>query len=356
MHSPRVSLRLLCSLPVLGAFLAVSGCGSSRQPAAIATVGVDTARLRAGMSVLAADSLQGRFTGSEGAATAARYIAGELERLGLEPAGDSGYFQRVPIQVTKRSDGRRRFESYPSVRAWRLLPPERQLMAANVVARLPGADSTNYETVVVGAHYDHLGIRRPIDGDSIYNGADDATGAIGALEIARVLATGPGLKRSVVFLFSTGEAIGFLGTRYYVEYPSAPLGETVAALWLENIGRPDPFVEPGVAWITGDDRTDLGRLLEDADLDIEVEPDPRPEQQLYLRTESVVLAERGVPAHTLSSFGLHDDWHEPSDEIETIDFDHFGQVVATAIEIVRYLATGVPPMWYRGGRPTHSDF
>ena len=357
MHPPRVLLRLLCSFLVLGAVLAASGCGSSGRPAGVITAaGVDTARLRAGMSVLAADSLQGRFTGSEGAAAAARYIAGELERLGLEPVGDSGYFQRVPIQVTKRSDGRRRFNSYPSVRAWRLLPPEQQLMAVNVVARLPGADSTNIETVLVGAHYDHLGIRRPVDGDSIYNGADDATGAIGALEIARILATGPGLKRSVVFLFTAGEAIGFIGARYYVEYPVAPLDETVAALWLENIGRPDPLVGPGVAWITGSDRTNLGRLLEDAGIDVEVEPDPRPERDVYLLTESVVLGRRGVPAHTLSSFGFHDDWHEPSDEIETIDFDHFGQVVRSAIVIVRYLATGVPPQWYRGGRPDRADF
>ncbi len=357
MHSPTVLIRFTFSIFILGAVLATAGCGSSRQPSTgVAAAGVDTARLRAAMSVLAADSLQGRFTGSAGAAAAARYIAGELERLGLEPAGDSGYFQRVPIQVTKRADGRRRFSFYPSVRAWGLLPPEQQLMAVNVVARLPGADSTNLETVVVGAHYDHLGIRRPIDGDSIYNGADDASGAVGALEIARVLAAGPGLKRSVVFLFSAGEAIGFIGTHYYAEYPAAPLGETVAALWLENIGRPDPLVGLGVAWITGSDRTNLGRLLEDAEIDIEVEPDPRPEQGVYLLTESIVLARRGVPAHTLSSFGFHDDWHEPSDEIETINFAHFGQVVTSAIVIVRYLATGTPPQWYRGGQPERSDF
>jgi hypothetical protein len=350
-------MRLLSALLIVGVASAAAGCGSGGRPdTVVAPTGVDTARLRTSMSVLAADSLQGRFTGSEGAAVAARYIAGELERLGLEPAGDSGYFQRVPIQVTTRSDGRPRFNFYPSVRAWRILPPEQQLMAVNVVARLPGADSTNFETVIVGAHYDHLGVRRPVAGDSIYNGADDASGAAGALEIARVLAAGPGLKRSVVFLFTAGEAIGFIGTRYYVEYPVAPLDETVAALWLENIGRPDPFVGRGVAWITGGDRTDLGRLLEDAKIDIDVEPDPRPEQQVYLRTESVVLAERAVPAHTLSSFGFHDDWHEPSDEIETIDFDHFGQVVTSAIAIVRYLATGVPPQWYRGGRPNRSDF
>jgi hypothetical protein len=357
MRSPRVLMRLLSTLFFVGVVLAAAGCSSSGQPdTVVAPTGVDTAKLRATMSVLAADSLQGRFTGSEGAAAAARYIADELERLGLEPTGDSGYFQRVPIQVTKRADGRPRFNFYPSVRAWGLLPPDQQLMAVNVVARLPGADTTNSETVVVGAHYDHLGIRRSVDGDSIYNGADDASGAAGALEIARVLAAGPGLKRSVVFLFSSGEAIGFIGTRYYVEYPVAPLDETVAALWLENIGRPDPLVGPGVAWITGSDRTNIGRLFEDAEIDIEVEPDPRPEQRVYLRTESVVLAERAVPAHTLSSFGFHDDWHEPSDEIETINFAHFGQVVTSAIVIVRYLATGVPPQWYRGGRPEPSDF
>ena len=280
---------------------------------------------------------------------AAQFIADELARLGLEPAGDSGYFQRVPIQVTLRQDGRERFELYPSLRSWALLPPEQQLLAVNVVGFLPGADSTTDETVLVGSHYDHLGVRRPINGDSIYNGADDASGAVAALEIARQLATGPGLKRGVVFFFSAGEAIGFIGTRYYVEFPARPLRRTVAALWIENIGRPDPLVDYGTAWITGSDRTDLGRLLEEAD--IEVEPDPRPELNVFQGTESVVLAQYSVPAHTLSSFSFHGDWHQPSDEIATIDFVHMAQVTATAVQVVRYLASGVPPEWYPGARP-----
>jgi len=332
-------------------------CGSNRQaPSDIETFGVDTARMRSAMSVLAGDSLHGRFTGSIDAGRAAQFIADQLERLGLEPVGDSGFFQRVPIQVTKRRDGRLRYSFYPSMRAWALLPPEQRLLAVNVVARLPGLDSLNNDAVLVGAHYDHLGIRRAIGGDSIYNGADDASGAVGALEIAHSLAGGPGLKRSVVFLFTAGEAIGFIGARYYAEYPAVPLAETVAALWLENIGRPDPMVEEGMAWLTGPDRTDLGLLMDEGDLDLAIEPDPRPEQQLYLRTESVVLAQLGVPAHTISSFAFHADWHQPSDEIETIDFAHMGQVVHTAIQIVQFLGTGPPPQFYRGGRPTRTDF
>ncbi len=323
-----------------------SGGSQSQGPAA---AGVDTMRLRTAMSALTHDSLQGRFTGSTGAAMAASYLAGELERMGLQPAGDSGFFQRVPIQVTQRPDGRDRFNFYPSMRAWALLPPEQQLLAVNVVALWPGSDTTSDETVIVGSHYDHLGIRRPIDGDSIYNGADDASGAVAALEIARQLAQGPALKRGVVFLFTAGEAIGFIGARYYVEYPAKPLRQAVAALWIENIGRPDPFVDYGAAWITGSDRTNLGQLLQEAGID--VEPDPRPEQNIFQATESVVLAQYSVPAHTLSSFSFHDDWHQPDDQIERIDFVHMAQVTATAIRVVRYLATGEPPQWYPGARP-----
>jgi hypothetical protein len=301
------------------------------------------------MSVLAHDSLDGRFTGSPGAAAAASYIARELERMGLQPAGDSGFFQRVPIQVTRRQDGRERFNFYPSMRAWGLLPVEQQLLAVNVVALLPGLDTTYNETILVGSHYDHLGVRRSIGGDSIYNGADDASGAVASLEIARQLAAGPPLERGIVFLFTAGEAIGFLGTRYYVEYPVKPLRTTMAALWIENIGRPDPLVDYGAAWITGSDRTNLGQLLEQAGID--VEPDPRPELGVFGSTESVVLAQHSVPAHTLSSFSFHDDWHQPDDQIEGIDFVHMAQVTAIAVQVVRYLATGVPPQWYPGARP-----
>ena len=335
----------------IGAGGGACSSGGSR-PEGPAAVGIDTSSLRTTMSVLADDSLEGRFTGGPGASQAASYIAGELERLGLQPAGDSGFFQRVPIHVTRRQDGRERFDAYPSMRAWDMLPPEQQLLAVNVVALLPGSDTTSDETVVVGAHYDHLGIRRPINGDSIYNGADDASGAVAVLEIARQLAGGPELKRGVVFLFTAGEAIGFIGTRYYAENPVRPLRRTVAALWIENIGRPDPFIDYGKAWITGSDRTDLGQLLDEAEID--VEPDPRPELNIYSATESVVLAQYSVPAHALSSFSFHDDWHQPSDEIEQIDFVHMAQVTATAVQVVRYLATGVPPGWYPGARPART--
>jgi hypothetical protein len=344
-------------MPLAAALMVVAaGCASNPGLGTQAGLAVDTARMRSELSMMAADSMRGRFTGTVEAGQVAQAIADELASLGLEPAGDSGFFQRVPIQVTRRSDGRPRYDFYPSIRALRLLPPEQQLVAVNVVARLPGTDSMSRHVVIVGAHYDHLGVRRPINGDSIYNGADDATGAVGALEIARSLARGPGLKRSVVFLFTAGEALQFLGARLYAEYPVAPFIETVGALWLENIGRPDPFLGPGVAWLTGPDRTDLGRLLDDADLDLALEPDPRPQQQVYLRTESVVLAQRGVPAHTLSSFGFHSDWHQPSDEIATIDFAHMAQVVQTAIQVVRYLGTGTPPQFYQGAQPRRTDF
>ena len=128
-----------------------------------------------------------------------------------------------------------------------------------------------------------------------------------------------------------------------------PLRQTVAALWIENIGRPDPFIDYGAAWITGSDRTNLGQLLEEAGID--VEPDPRPELNVFQGTESVVLAQYSVPAHTLSSFSFHDDWHQPDDQIERIDFVHMAQVTMTAIQIVRYLATGEAPQWYPGARP-----
>ena len=162
--------------------------------------------VRSALSVLAADSLMGRRTVSAGAAQAAAFIAAQLESFGIEPAGDSGYFQRVPM-VGMTRDGRRRVELLPSWSDLDTVPAERRLGDVNVVGLIRGRDPVlRNEAVVIGAHHDHIGVGRPVDGDSIYNGADDdASGVVAVLEIARYLARGDGPRRTVVFLFSTGE-------------------------------------------------------------------------------------------------------------------------------------------------------
>jgi hypothetical protein len=306
------------------------------------------------LSTLAADSMEGRQTGTAGAHRAARFLASELERYGLEPAGDSGFFQTVPmawIDVSgPNGPGRRLFLPSDDL-DFDTLPPDRVLdTEANVVGIIRGSDpAVAAETVVVGAHFDHVGVGAAVNGDSIYNGADDdGSGTVAVLEIARALAEGVPPRRTVVILLSTAEETGMLGTRWYVDNPVVPLARTVADLQIEMIGRPDPEAGGfGRAWLTGYERTTMGDQLSAAGSPII--PDPRPDENFFFRSDNVAFARLGIPAHTLSSYGGHADYHRPSDEVGTVDFQHMAVLIEAALEAVRFLADGQTPEWKEGG-------
>ncbi len=312
-------------------------------------------RLQTLLSALAADSMEGRRTGTAGAHRAAAFLASELERYGVEPGGEDGYLQPVPLARLEVAGpgGRRERLALPSEDLdFDTLPPDRILHGeANVVGIIRGSDpAVGEEVVVLGAHFDHVGIGQAVGGDSIYNGADDdASGTVAVLEIARELAQGPPPRRTVVVLLSTAEEMGLLGTRWYLERPEAPLERTVADLQIEMIGRPDPEAGgPGRGWLTGYDRTTMGDRLRAAGSPIV--PDPRPEQDFFFRSDNIAFARRGIPAHTLSSFNLHEDYHRPSDEVERVDFEHMAALVDAAVEAVRILADGPRPEWTEDGR------
>ena len=299
------------------------------------------------LSVLADDSLQGRMTGTAGIHKAAAYLARRMQEIGLQPGGDSGYFQRVPLHRRGGEVGRvRSWAAYDS------LPANERVIDVNVVGVLRGSDPVLRDSVIlVDAHYDHLGIGEPVNGDSIYNGADDdASGTVTVLEVARALSAGPRPKRTVIFLLTTGEEVGLFGTRWYIAHPLKPLSSMTANLEIEMDGRPDSLAGgPGKAWLTGFERSTMGAMFKAAGLAIV--PDPRPGQNFFQRSDNIAFAKAGIPAHTLSTFGLHPDYHQPSDEVSKIDFAHFDAVIQTAIRAVQLLANGPAPVWNPGGRP-----
>ena len=336
----RSQLVILCTLLV--------GCGDSDADVPRAE------RLQSLLSTLAADSMEGRRTGTPGAHRAARFLAAELERYGVEPAGDDGYFQRVPlawIEVAGRNGPQQRLALPSENLHFDTLPPGRILdTEVNVVGIIRGSDPVvANEAVVLGAHFDHVGIGQAIDGDSIYNGADDdGSGTVAVLEIARDLVEGTPPRRTVVVLLSTAEEMGLLGTRWYIENPVVPLEQTVADLQIEMIGRPDPEAGGfGRGWLTGYERTTMGDQLSAAGSPIT--HDPRPDQDFFYRSDNIAFARMGIPAHTLSSFNLHSDYHRPSDEVALIDFPHMAALVDAAVEAVRFLADGPRPDWKEGG-------
>jgi hypothetical protein len=128
-----------------------------------------------------------------------------------------------------------------------------------------------------------------------------------------------------------------------------PLERTVADFQIEMIGRPDSLAGgPGRGWLTGYERTTMGDQLSAAGSPIV--PDPRPEERFFFRSDNAPFAFAGIPAHTLSSFNLHEDYHRPSDEVDRVDFDHMASLVDAAVEAVRFLADGPTPEWKEGGR------
>lgn len=334
-----------CSAPVSSAS---SGDVAPRGRTASAITESDVRRL---LGALSDDSLEGRMTASRGAARAAAVIAAEMRRIGLEPAGDSGYFQRVPIALVDAGRGRRPvlLESFAQLDT---LPPTRRPPSVNVVGVVRGSDpAVRDSAVLIDAHYDHLGIGRAVNGDSIYNGADDdASGVVAVLEIARVLTAGPRPRRTVIFATTTGEEVGLLGTRWYLRHPIVPVAQMSANLEIEMIGRPDSLAGgPGRAWLTGFERSTMGEIFARAGLPIVA--DKRLDQQFFERSDNIAFARLGVPAHTLSSYNMHTDYHEPSDDISHVDIPHMTAVIRAGAAAARLLADGLAPHWKPNGRP-----
>ena len=225
----------------------------------------------------------------------------------------------------------------------------------NAVGRIPGSDTTSSsEVILLSAHLDHVGNRAARDGatgDTIYNGADDdASGSVAVLELASALARGPRPKRTIVFAFFGSEESGGYGSRFFADRPVVPLSQIVANLQFEMIGRPDAAVPAETLWLTGYERSTLGPAL--AKQGARLVQDPHPEQSFFTRSDNIQFARRGVVAHTVSSFGLHKEYHQASDEIRHIDFAHMTNAIRSMLEPIVWLAnSGFKPEWLPGKKP-----
>jgi len=231
----------------------------------------------------------------------------------------------------------------------------------NVVGRIHGAGTSERpelarEVVLLSAHYDHLGIRPAPKGrereDSLFNGADDnASGCAALLELAQAFGAGKKPARTLVVLFTTDEEIDGGGVKHYMSAPAEPLASTVANVNLEMLGRPDEKVGgPGHLWLTGHELSNLGAAWSEQGLPIAA--DPRPEEGFFTRSDNYALALEGIVAQTLSSFGLHKEYHKPLDEAATLDYAHLESAARVAFTAVGTLADGsVKPAWLPGKQP-----
>jgi hypothetical protein len=290
------------------------------------------------MEALASDEMRGRGSATTDELAAAKYIASQLKLLKIKPAGDDGgYLQTVKFQRRQRGAAD---------------APPKEATTTNVIGILRGRDpKLAKETVLLSAHLDHLGIGREVKGDNLYNGADDdASGVTAVLELAGALAKGTRPKRTVVFALFGSEEIGGYGARYFQEHPPVPVESFVANLEFEMIGRPDAAVPAHTLWLTGYERSNLGAEL--AAHGARLVADPHPEQHFFQRSDNYVLARKGIIAHTVSSYGLHTDYHRPSDDLAHIDFGHMTESIASMVKPVRWLVnTDFKPEWSKNGKP-----
>lgn len=230
-------------------------------------------------------------------------------------------------------------------------PLEKPRQTFNAIGYLPGSDP-KAGTILLTAHLDHLGVGRPVDGDAIYNGAnDDAAGTTAVLELAHALAAGPQLKRSVLFVCYGSEELGELGSTYFGKHPPVPLTELVANLEFEMIGSQDPKMPAGVLLLTGWDRSNFGPTLKEHGALLG--PDPYPEEHFFERSDNYALALQGVIAHTAAGWGTVPTYHRPNDDMAHLDVPFMARAIQSLIEPLRWLAdSDFRPQWNPGGAPT----
>ena len=305
--------------------------------------------IRAHLEFLAGDALKGRGSATEYELIAAQYIASQLRQFGIEPAGDiEAHGQKTFLQTIAlmKSDSaetpKSNFSSNKKAikKTW------------NVVGELRGSHPRlAQQAISLSAHLDHLGVRRAVAGDSIYNGADDdASGVVAVLELARILGAGPKPRRTVYFVLFGSEESGGHGAEHFIDNPPAPLKNFIADLQFEMIGRPDPKIAANTLWLTGFERSNLGPEL--AQHGARLVADPHPEENFFQRSDNYALAKRGIVAHTVSSYGLHREYHQPSDDVAHIDFTHITQAISSMLKPVQWLVNSdFTPAWVEGGKP-----
>ena len=211
----------------------------------------------------------------------------------------------------------------------------------NVVGILPGK-SRKDEYVIFSAHYDHIGVGKPAEGDSIYNGAnDDAAGTTAVIMLAKYFKALANNERTIVFAGFTAEEVGGFGSQYFSRQFD-PV--TVMAMFnIEMIGTESKWGRNS-AYVTGYEKTDMGAIMQKnlEGTGFTFYPDPYTGQNLFYRSDNASLARLGVPAHTISTAKMEGEphYHKVSDHIETLDMENMAMIIKSIALASRSIVAG----------------
>ncbi|WP_428327522.1 M20/M25/M40 family metallo-hydrolase [Mucilaginibacter sp.] len=216
-----------------------------------------------------------------------------------------------------------------------------ELPLFNVAGMIPGKTKPN-EYVIFSGHYDHLGILKPVKGDSIANGADDdASGTTAVITLAKYYKKLNDNARTLIFVAFTAEEIGEYGSKHFAT--TMDPDKVVAMFNIEMIGKASKFGENS-AFITGFERSDFGTILQKnlQGTVFKFYPDPYPQQDLFYRSDNASLAEVGVPAHTISTDQIDIDklYHTVGDEFSTLDVANITSTIRAIALSSRTIVSG----------------
>lgn len=291
---------------------------SAQSPVEKGLNSINRASAEAYISFLADDELQGREAGFHGSRIAAGYIASLLQSMGIRPLGNQ-YLQPFEAYRKERQKAGR-FEVHPDSIGKLKQEVHQKLAMNNVLGMIPGRNTDEF--VIVGAHFDHLGTDPALEGDRIYNGADDnASGVSAVLQIAKAfIASDKQPERSVIFAFWDGEEKGLLGSKYFVQ--SCPFTSQIKGyLNFDMIGRNNKPQQPKqVVYFYTEAHPDFGHWLKEdiRRYNLQLEPDYRPWDNPIGGSDNGPFAKAGIPIIWYHTDG-HPDYHQPSDHADKLN-------------------------------------
>lgn len=287
---------------------------------------INIASAKAHIEFLAHDELEGREAGFRGGRVAREYIISRLRELEISPFFGDTYVQ--PFEAYKVDHQRKgRFQVHPDSIALLKQDTHQALKMNNVVGFIPGKKSDEY--VIVGAHYDHLGLDPYLAGDQIYNGADDnASGVSAVLQIAKAFVlSGQQPERNVLFAFWDGEEKGLLGSKYFVQ-ESTILDQIKGYLNFDMIGRNNKPDQPKhVVYFYTEAYPVFGDWLKEdiKKYKLDIEPDYRAWDKPVGGSDNGSFAKHNIPIIWYHTDG-HKDYHKPTDHAEFLNWEKIVEI------------------------------
>jgi hypothetical protein len=315
-------MKQIIILPILAIFSLIRVEAQENKP-------VTADELKTWCYFLAGDEMKGRKNGSPEMKKAADYIAVSFKMSGLKPFSEkNSFFQEYTFK------GRNNAE----------------IAERNVIGILEGSDPVlKNEWIILSAHFDHIGIGKPVNGDSIFNGADDnATGTITVMALAKTLGSSKVKpKRSILFVAYSGEEMGLRGSRWFVEHPPIPLDKIKLNLNFEMEGESATLGKNRYI-VTGHQFTDFDELLDtyNKNTSWEVARNYKSPEWIFMGSDNAALAIKrvgekstlNIPAFTIVTTDDVNFIHKVTDEPQLMDYDNMASLVAYATNLVLFLS------------------